>query len=50
MTKVDTKNPKLDANAFLNSALYVGYKDNVVSIGMGVWQPGEYTKEYNRTF
>lgn len=48
--KLVPKNPKLDANAFLNSALYVGYKDNVVSIGMGVWQPGEYTKEYNRTF
>ena len=48
--KLVPKDPKLDANAFLNSALYVGYKDNVVSIGMGVWQPEEYTKEYNRTF
>jgi len=48
--KLVPKDPKLDANAFLNSALYVGYKDNVVSIGMGVWQPEEYTKKYNRTF
>lgn len=48
--KLVPKDPKLDANAFLNSALYVGYKDNVVSIGMGVWQPEEYTKKYNKTF
>ena len=48
--KLVPKDPKLDANAFLNSALFVGYKDNVVSIGMGVWQPEEYTKKYNRTF
>ena len=48
--KLVPKDPKLDANTFLNSALFVGYKDNVVSIGMGVWQPEEYTKKYNRTF
>lgn len=48
--KLVPKDPKLDANAFLNTALFVGYKDNVVSIGMGVWQPEEYTKKYNRTF
>jgi hypothetical protein len=48
--KLVPKDPKLNANAYLNSALYVGYKDNVVSIGMGVWQPEEYTKKYNRTF
>ena len=48
--KLVPKDPKLDANAFLNSALFVGYKDNVVSIGMGVWQPEEYTKEHNKTF
>jgi len=40
-----------DYNNFIfNSALYVGYKDNVVSIGMGVWQPDDYTKKYNKTF
>lgn len=48
--KLVPKDPKLVANTYLNSALYVGYKDNVVSIGMGVWQPEEYTKKYNRTF
>lgn len=48
--KLVPKDPKLDANAYLNSALYVGYKDNVVSIGMGVWQPEEYTKKNNKTF
>ena len=48
--KLVPKDPKLDANAYLNSALYVGYKDNVVSIGMGVWQPDNYTKKYNKTF
>jgi hypothetical protein len=48
--KLVPKDPKLDANAYLNSALYIGYKDNVVSIGMGVWQPEEYTKKYNKTF
>jgi len=37
-------------NLFFNSALYVGYKDNVVSIGLGVWQPDSYTKKYNKTF
>jgi hypothetical protein len=37
-------------NFIFNSALYVGYKDNVVSIGMGVWQPDSYTKKYNKTF
>ena len=36
-------------NLFFNSALYVGCKDNVVSIGMGVWQPDNYTKKYNKT-
>lgn len=48
--KLVPKDPKLDANAFLDSALYVGYKDNVVSIGMGVWQLEEYTKKYNKIF
>ena len=48
--KLVPKDPKLDANAYLNSALYVGYKDNVVSIGLGVWQPDNYTKKYNKTF
>ena len=48
--KLVPKDPKLDANAYLNSAIYVGYKDNVVSIGMGVWQPDDYTKKYNKTF
>ena len=48
--KLVPKDPKLDANAYLNSAIYVGYKDNVVSVGMGVWQPDSYTKKYNKTF
>lgn len=35
---------------FLDGSLYVGYKDGKISIGLGVWQPDEWTKKYNRVF
>ena len=38
------------SNDYLDGAIYVGWKDNMVSIGFGVWQPDDYTKKYNRKF
>jgi len=32
------------------SNIFVGYKDNLRHIGLGVWQPDEYTKESNQKF
>ena len=38
------------SNDYLGGVVYIGYKDNVVSIGFGVWQPDDWTKKYNKKF
>lgn len=38
------------SNDYLGGSVYIGYKDNVVSVGFGVWQPDDWTKKHNRIF
>lgn len=38
------------SNDYLDGSVYVGYKDDVVSVGFGVWQPDDWTKKHNRKF
>lgn len=37
-------------NFFLSSNIFVGFYDNIVSVGLGVYQPDDWTKKSNRRF
>jgi hypothetical protein len=50
VVKDDVFSQRHPSNDFLDGAIYVGYKDNIVSIGFGVWQPDDWTKKYNKKF
>ena len=41
-----------ESNGFFTeeSNLFVGYKDGRISIGLSVWQPDHWTKQYNQKF
>lgn len=41
-------NPRVDEVD--SGYLFVGYYDNIWSVGLGVWQPNSWTKEYNKIF
>lgn len=50
VVKDDVFSQRHPSNDYLGGCVYVGWKDNSVSIGFGVWQPDDYTKKYNRVF
>jgi len=33
-----------------NSNLFIGYKDGIISIGLGIWQPDSWTAKENKKF
>ena len=39
-----------DKNSTKISSLFIGYKDCIICAGLSVYQPDNYTKEYNQIF
>ena len=42
--------PEVTTPEYIESNLFVGYKDGIICIGLSVYQPDSYTKQYNQKF